>query len=165
MLGGGPASQHPRLQSQQIRGLLPRAVTLLSLRYPQLLCVFRYLSRRFSPSCSHQATSSIDFWRQTDRLIGPAIAAQSPVAQLTRRFRVKDARMRGRVLHQSGTTAGRDRQTRNRFRRRARCNNRGRMILPPARLHDGELHASSSFQNHTRDCVAVGESPLSARAA
>src|SRR5437764_5033294 len=26
MLGGGPASQHPQLQSQQIRGALPRAV-------------------------------------------------------------------------------------------------------------------------------------------
>jgi hypothetical protein len=37
MLGGGPASQHPQLQSQQIRGAMPRAVTLLSSRYPQLL--------------------------------------------------------------------------------------------------------------------------------
>jgi hypothetical protein len=39
MLGGGPASQHPQLQSQQIRGAMPRAVTPLSSRYPQLLCV------------------------------------------------------------------------------------------------------------------------------
>jgi hypothetical protein len=40
MLGGGPASQHPRNVIQQIREALPRAVTALSLRYPQLLCVF-----------------------------------------------------------------------------------------------------------------------------
>ena len=40
MLGGGPASQYPQSQSQQIRRPLPRTVTLLSLRYPQLLCVF-----------------------------------------------------------------------------------------------------------------------------
>jgi hypothetical protein len=39
MLGGGPTSQHPRLQLQQIRGALPRAVTVPSSRYPQLLCV------------------------------------------------------------------------------------------------------------------------------
>src|SRR5450631_1372290 len=39
MLGGGPASQHPQLQSQQIRGAMPRAVTSLSSRYPQLLCI------------------------------------------------------------------------------------------------------------------------------
>jgi hypothetical protein len=39
MLGGGPASQHPRMQSQQIRRPLPRTVTSLSSRYPQLLCV------------------------------------------------------------------------------------------------------------------------------
>jgi hypothetical protein len=36
VLGGGPASQHPRRQTQQIRGHLPRAVTPLSSRYPQL---------------------------------------------------------------------------------------------------------------------------------
>ena len=40
MLGGGPASQHPRNQSQQIRRPLPHTVTSLSLRYPQLLCIF-----------------------------------------------------------------------------------------------------------------------------
>jgi hypothetical protein len=40
MLGGGPASQHPRNQSQQIRSLLPHTVTSPSLRYPQLLCIF-----------------------------------------------------------------------------------------------------------------------------
>src|ERR1700675_3982337 len=40
MLGGGPASQHPRTQSQQIRRHVPHTVTSLSLRYPQLLCIF-----------------------------------------------------------------------------------------------------------------------------
>src|SRR5712691_12000501 len=39
MLGGGPASQHPRTQSQQIRGAMPRAVMSMSSRYPQLLCI------------------------------------------------------------------------------------------------------------------------------
>jgi hypothetical protein len=46
MLGGGPASQHPQLQSQQIRGAMPRAVTLLSSRYPQLLWVFDPIFRQ-----------------------------------------------------------------------------------------------------------------------
>jgi hypothetical protein len=46
MLGGGPASQHPRIQSQQIRGALPRTVMSVSSRYPQLLCVLtRFLPR------------------------------------------------------------------------------------------------------------------------
>jgi hypothetical protein len=39
MLGGGPASQHPQLPIEQIRGVLPRAVTPPSSRYPQLKCV------------------------------------------------------------------------------------------------------------------------------
>ena len=39
MLGGGPASQHPRIRSQQIRSTMPCAVTRVSSRYPQLLCV------------------------------------------------------------------------------------------------------------------------------
>jgi len=38
--GGGPTSQHPRHHFQQIRGVLPPAVTALSSCYPQLLCVF-----------------------------------------------------------------------------------------------------------------------------
>jgi hypothetical protein len=46
MLGGGPTSQHPQLQSQQIRGLLPRTVTQASSRYPQLLCVLTRFWRR-----------------------------------------------------------------------------------------------------------------------
>jgi hypothetical protein len=40
MLGGGPASQHPQYQLQQIRGALPRAVTSPSSRYPQVKCIF-----------------------------------------------------------------------------------------------------------------------------
>src|ERR1700733_4652945 len=44
MLGGGPTSQHPRMQSQQIRRLLPRTVTPVSLRYPQLLWVLMRIS-------------------------------------------------------------------------------------------------------------------------
>src|ERR1700674_1151398 len=47
MLGGGPTSQHPRMRSQQIRGALPRTVTTLSSRYPQLLCVLAHFSRNF----------------------------------------------------------------------------------------------------------------------
>jgi hypothetical protein len=40
MHGGGPPSQHPRIRSQQIRRPLPRTVTPVSSRYPQLLCIF-----------------------------------------------------------------------------------------------------------------------------
>ena len=61
MLGGGPASQHPQMQSQQIRGALPRAVTSVSLRYPQLLCVLTRFLERFHVSCpgkGRQAPSS-----------------------------------------------------------------------------------------------------------
>src|ERR1700687_1231775 len=50
MLGGGPASQHPRMQSQQIRGALPRTVTPVSSRYPQLLCVLMHFSENFHAS-------------------------------------------------------------------------------------------------------------------
>jgi len=37
------------MQSQQIRGVLPRTVTPVSLRYPQLLCVL---------ACFHRAKRS-----------------------------------------------------------------------------------------------------------
>jgi hypothetical protein len=47
MLGGGPASQKPRNVIEQIRRLLPRTVTPVSLRYPQLLCVLRPVWRNF----------------------------------------------------------------------------------------------------------------------
>jgi hypothetical protein len=39
MLGGGPTSATSSQLSEQIRGALPRAVTALSRRYPQLLRV------------------------------------------------------------------------------------------------------------------------------
>ena len=42
MLGGGPPSQHPQQRSEQIRRLLPRVVTTLPQRYPQLLCACCY---------------------------------------------------------------------------------------------------------------------------
>ena len=47
MLSGGPASQHPQLQFQQIRRLLPRAVTPVSSCYPQMLWVFECFSQSF----------------------------------------------------------------------------------------------------------------------
>ena len=50
---GGLASQQPQSSSEQIRRRLPRAVTPLSLRYPQLLCVFG----GFSAAPSHSAAS------------------------------------------------------------------------------------------------------------
>src|SRR5271163_2409871 len=49
MLGGGPASQYPRNVIEQIRVLLPHSVTPLSLRYPQLLCIFAPFRRNFLP--------------------------------------------------------------------------------------------------------------------
>ena len=55
MLGGGPTSQHPRNQSQQIRRPLPRAVTSLSLCYPQLLCVLARFRTKFGRSPSSDA--------------------------------------------------------------------------------------------------------------
>ena len=51
---GGLASQQPRLISEQIRRLLPLAVTSPSLRYPQLLCIFR----RFLPRDASRAALS-----------------------------------------------------------------------------------------------------------
>jgi hypothetical protein len=67
MLGGGPASQHPRLQSQQIRGTLPRTVTLASLRYPQLLWILPWFCRhdaagvgeKFTPPRDRAAASGL----------------------------------------------------------------------------------------------------------
>jgi hypothetical protein len=53
MLGGGPTSQHPQWQLQQIRGVLPRAVTSPSSRYPQLLCI----SHAFSCQNTHRNTN------------------------------------------------------------------------------------------------------------
>ena len=44
LLGEGLASQQPQSSSEQIRARLPRAVTPVSLCYPQLLCIFGHLS-------------------------------------------------------------------------------------------------------------------------
>jgi hypothetical protein len=99
---------------QQIRGALPRAVTSLSLRYPQLICIFdailRILARRTAPHAVFRARSSAgrEF---SDDVIKP------PVLHFVR---VNDAPMRGRGfafignvrtarprhLHQIKTTAG-----------------------------------------------------------
>jgi hypothetical protein len=50
MLGGGPTSQHPQLQSQQIRSPLPRSVTQASSRYPQMLCILTRFWRCDEPA-------------------------------------------------------------------------------------------------------------------
>jgi hypothetical protein len=81
MLGGGPASQHPRMRSQQIRGALPRTVTALSARYPQLICVFARFSQNFRAMTP------------CNRFPAPRIASRG----------VNDAPTRRRVLHRSGT--------------------------------------------------------------
>ena len=90
MLGGGPASQHPRMQSQQIRRPLPRTVTPLSLRYPQLLCIFEFdfakIFARHRPIASGDEGEAEHQHRRRAR------------------FRVNDAPTRGRVLRRSGTT-------------------------------------------------------------
>jgi hypothetical protein len=57
MLGGGPTSQHPRSQSQQIRGPLPHTVTRASSRYPQLLCVLTRFRRRAAPRTGESSAS------------------------------------------------------------------------------------------------------------
>src|SRR3979411_2366465 len=85
MLGGGPASQHPQLQSQQIRGALPRTVTWLLLRYPQLLCVFE----RFSPPSGARCRKNPNS-RANDRTSWPL-------------GRLNDALARARILYRSGT--------------------------------------------------------------
>src|SRR6185437_9841162 len=51
MLGGGPASQYPQQSTQQIRAALPRAVTPVTLRYPQS-CAF---CRAFFPKICNGA--------------------------------------------------------------------------------------------------------------
>jgi hypothetical protein len=87
MLGGGPASQHPRRQSQQIRRLLPRAVTRVSSRYPQLLWVLRL------------------FWR-CDQLAQAIFCARKPNLRThTGSSRVNDAPTRRHVLYRMGTAA------------------------------------------------------------
>jgi hypothetical protein len=55
------------MQSQQIREALPRTVTHVSLRYPQLLCVFAAFSRNFTV----MPLASTIFSRKFDRRIVP----------------------------------------------------------------------------------------------
>ena len=57
MLGGGPTSQHPRSQSQQICRPLPHTVTRASSRYPQLLCVLPRFRRRDAPHTGESSAS------------------------------------------------------------------------------------------------------------
>jgi hypothetical protein len=72
------------MQSQQIRRLLPRTVTPVSLRYPQLLWVLM----RISPArCDRRHQNA---WR----------------AGSDRAVRVNDAPTGKRILHRSGTAAG-----------------------------------------------------------
>jgi hypothetical protein len=56
MLGGGPTSQHPQERSQQIRSPLPRVVTMLPQRYPQLLCA----PGAFEPGIARSDDESLD---------------------------------------------------------------------------------------------------------
>jgi hypothetical protein len=57
MLGGGPASQHPHAQTQQIRGAMPRAVTPLPSPYPQL---YAFFMRFFSKAPVRRAVARCD---------------------------------------------------------------------------------------------------------
>jgi|GEM_PF-2927054 hypothetical protein len=80
MLGGGPASQHPRMLIQQIRGPLPRAVTPPSSRYPQLKCIFDAISRKF-PSAMPATHAPRAVWRRAmsawSSILAPWDAASS----------------------------------------------------------------------------------------
>jgi hypothetical protein len=69
------------MRSQQIRGALPRTVTALSLRYPQLMCVFGRFSQNFRA--------------MTPRKTFPALRIACSG--------VNDAPTRRRILHRSGT--------------------------------------------------------------
>jgi len=73
------------MQSQQIRGALPRAVTLLSSRYPQLLCVFSH----FQP-CDALRAAKIRARRERSRLSHGLLG-------------VNDGPTRRRILLGSGT--------------------------------------------------------------
>ena len=84
MLGGGPASQHPRTQSQQIRRPVPHTVTSLSLRYPQLLCIFGAFSC-LDALCAAKNRASLRSSRRLDR--------------------VNDAPTRRSAVHRSGLAA------------------------------------------------------------
>jgi hypothetical protein len=96
MLGGGPTSQHPRNQSQQIRRPLPRAVTSLSLRYPQLLCVLVRFRTKFSASTASMRRASHRFAR-------PA-GLTSRQDRLCLRFVPKQKQAYSLLLHRFKTT-------------------------------------------------------------
>jgi hypothetical protein len=72
------------MQSQQIRGVLPRTVTPVSLRYPQLLCVLEHFSRKI-------------------RKLTPRRTIQRAPNRLDR---VNDAAMPRRIPHRFGTRDG-----------------------------------------------------------
>src|SRR5947209_3968827 len=96
MLGGGPTSQYPRMQSQQIRGALPRAVTPVSSRYPQLLCVLAHFRRR-------DALRTAKISRATNDPMGaPPVRVND--APMTQRF-PRRYRSCARHLHHFKTTA------------------------------------------------------------
>ena len=78
MLGGGPTSQHPRWQSQQIRRPLPRTVTLASSRYPQLLCVLAQLWRRDAPHAG-ETSQALRAARRSQRLVRVNTAPTQPI--------------------------------------------------------------------------------------
>jgi hypothetical protein len=84
------------MQSQQIRGVLPRTVTSVSLRYPQLLCVLKRFGGIF-----HRRRRRCD-------AIGPRLPPlRVNDAQCAGAFRVGPERVRGppeRNLHQFKTT-------------------------------------------------------------
>src|SRR5215469_911084 len=91
MLGGGPASQKPRNVIEQIRGALPRTVTPLSPRYPQLLCVLRHVWRNFS-SRSH----GVRLWPDEVHLF-------RSVKQLLTHLRYGENKLNGRMCSSSSS--------------------------------------------------------------
>jgi hypothetical protein len=98
MLGGGPTSQHPQMQSQQIRGPLPRTVTQASSRYPQLLCV---LTRFRRPRCAPRLQIFQVRGRERSQRRPPARVNDAP----TRRCILSRSRAAARNLHHFKTTA------------------------------------------------------------
>ncbi|HWX07997.1 MAG TPA: hypothetical protein VN065_19375, partial [Bradyrhizobium sp.] len=97
MLGGGPASQHPRMLIQQIRRPLPRAVTPPSSRYPQMKCIFDAISWKFP----HRAAGDA---RAARRLApGDGGIERDPCTMGGRLVRVNGAATRWRGLDRSGT--------------------------------------------------------------
>ena len=98
MLGGGPASQYPQIQSHQIRSALLHTAMPLSSRYPQLLRAFT----GFSPVVMRRAPQN--------RLTRPELRRSSGVRvnEVRRRRRFctdpEQANAARRPLHQFNTT-------------------------------------------------------------